>query len=337
MSRDRAGQRSPTTLSDLLERHKTGAVLGGFRSQSGRVVMAERARIRATRTIAVVNQKGGCGKTTTAINLAAFLAKNHRKTLVVDMDPQGHATLGLHRGADSRMETMYDVFSREVNGCRKPLCDVTRSIHENLDLAPADIRLSAVPDMLAGAADREMMLAGVLAGTIGLYDYVIIDCPPNVGPLTFNALSTAREVIIPLDPSFFALHGLGKLLETLDLLSKRTGHCVTYRALVTLYSGRTQFARDVVGEIHRHLGGRYFNTMIRRSVKLAEAASHGVPIARYCRDCAGFEDYQSLTAEVLRMEDAESDDRTERRWCKGWRNGRALAGCCRQGTSRERS
>jgi chromosome partitioning protein len=268
-----------------------------------------RAKIRVTRIIAVVNQKGGCGKTTTAINLAAFLARNRRKTLVVDMDPQGHATLGLQRAADSPMETMYDVFSRQVNGCRKPLWDVTRSISENLDLAPADIRLSAVPEMLAAVADREMLLAGVLADTKNLYDYVIIDCPPNVGPLTFNALSTAREVIIPLDPSFFALHGLGKLLETLDLLSKRRGHYVTSRALVTLYSGRTQFARDVVTEIYRHLGGRYFNTIIRRSVKLAEAASHGVPIARYCRDCAGFEDYQSLTAEVLRMEGAESDAR----------------------------
>jgi chromosome partitioning protein len=269
-----------------------------------------RARIRSTRIIAVVNQKGGCGKTTTAINLGAFLARNHRKTLVVDMDPQGHATLGLQRTAHSGMETMYDVFFGRVNGCRKRLFDVIRSIAENLDLAPADIRLSAVPEMLAAVADREMMLAGVLAQTKALYDYVIIDCPPNVGPLTFNALITAREVIIPLDPSFFALHGLGKLLETLDLLSKKRGHSVTFRALVTLYSGRTQFARDVVADIHRHLGGRHFDTIIRRSVKLAEAASHGVPISRYCRDCAGFDDYQSLTAEVLRMEGAESDARS---------------------------
>lgn len=317
MSPERAGRRPPTTLKDLLERHKTGAVLNGFRSQ-GRVIATAgagtaacygRERIRATRIIAVVNQKGGCGKTTTAINLAAFLARNRRKTIVIDMDPQGHATLGLQRVADSGMETMYDVFSGQVHGCRKSLCDVTRSIAENLDLAPADIRLSAVPEMLAAVADREMMLAGVLADTQALYDYVIIDCPPNVGALTFNALISAREVIIPMDPSFFALHGLGKLLETLDRLSTRRGHSVTSRVLVTLYSGRVQFARDVVADIYRHLGGRYFNTMIRRSVKLAEAASHGVPISRYCRDCAGFEDYQSLTAEVLRMEGAESDAR----------------------------
>jgi chromosome partitioning protein len=253
-----------------------------------------------------VNQKGGCGKTTTTINLAAFLARNGRRTLVVDMDPQGHATLGLFRAADSLTRTMYDVFLKGLDGRRKHLHHITRTIELNLDLAPADIRLSAVPEMLRAVPDRDQLLARCVGDMKGRYDYVIIDCPPNVGLLTFNALRVAREVIIPLDPSFFSLHGLGKLLETLDVLTKKAGHAVTFRALVTMYSGRTRFAKDVVAEIRRHLFGRHFNTVIRRSLKLAEAASHGVPISRYCSACAGFKDYESLTAEVLTMEGALS-------------------------------
>jgi len=254
------------------------------------------------RTIAVVNQKGGCGKTTTAINLSGFLAVARRRVLLVDMDPQGHATLGLLTDAIQPSKTMYDVFVGENGKPRTSLSDITRSVVDNLDVAPADIRLSAAPDHVAMVLGREDILARCLDEIQDQYDYAIIDCPPSVSLLTFNALNACSEAIVPMDPSFFSLHGIGKLLETLDVLAKKNRREIVARVLVTLYSGRSQFARDVVDEVHRHMSGRHFDTMIRHSVKLAEAASHGQPIANYCRKCAGFTDYRALAAEVMQQE-----------------------------------
>lgn len=254
------------------------------------------------RTIAVVNQKGGCGKTITSINLAAFLASEQKRVLLVDMDPQGHATLGVLSGSVGSSPSMYAVFMTEPGGQPTRLRDITRSVRENLDVAPSDIRLSAVPERLAGVDGRETVLAENLAEVSGRYDFAIVDCPPNVGRLTFNALRACSEAIVPMDPSFFSLHGLGKLLETFDVLEKRTGHRITPRVLLTLYSGRTPFVRAIVNEIRSHLSGRHFDTIIRYSVKLAEAASHGLPITHYARYCAGYEDYRALTAEVLQLD-----------------------------------
>ena len=207
------------------------------------------------RAIAIVNQKGGCGKTTTAINLAGFLASRRRRTLVVDMDPQGHATLGLLRDAQPS-RTMYDVFVHHRRDRETRLGDITRRIGEHLDLAPADILLSMVPETQSGQNGRERILAEVLDEVRPRYDYVLVDCPPHVGLLTFNALYACTEAIVPVDPSFFSLHGIGKLLETIDVLVKETGHEISARALVTLYCGRSQFARDVVDDIRRNLSGR---------------------------------------------------------------------------------
>ena len=259
------------------------------------------------RTIAVVNQKGGCGKTITSINLAAFLARARRRVLVVDMDPQGHATLGLVSGRVESSRTMHDVFLAKADQ-RTGLRDIICKAHQNLDVAPADILLSTVPETLAGTPGREDILAGALAELEGSYDYIIIDCPPNVGLLTFNALKACSEAIIPMDPSFFSLHGVGKLLETFDMLAKDAGHEITPRVLVTLFLARSPFVKAVVEEIHNHLPGQYFETVIRHSVKLSEAASHGVPIVDYCRHCAGFEDYQALAAEVLQNGEGTSPE-----------------------------
>jgi chromosome partitioning protein len=256
------------------------------------------------RTIAVVNQKGGCGKTITSINLSAFLAREQRRVLLVDMDPQGHATLGLLAEGVQPSRTMYEVFLRDAGRQPTGLGDVILTVRENLDVAPADILLSAISETLAGLVGREDILSDAIASVQGHYDYVVVDCPPNVGLLTFNALKACSEAIVPMDPSFFSLHGLGKLLETIDVLAKETDHHIAARVLVTLYSGRSPFPKAVVDEIRRHLDGRYFDTVIRYSVKLAEAASHGVPIAHYCRRCAGFDDYQALAAEVLQQEAA---------------------------------
>ena len=254
------------------------------------------------RTIAVVNQKGGCGKTITSINLSAFLACARRRVLVVDMDPQGHATLGLLAGAAAPAKTMYEVFSRHADRQPADLHDVILPVRENLDVAPADILLSAIPEMLAGLIGREDILSDVLDGVRDEYDYIVVDCPPNVGLLTFNALKACSEALVPMDPSFFALHGIGKLLETFDVLARVAEHRVDARVLITLYPGRALFVKAVVEEIRRHLGGQVFETVVRYSVKLGEAASHGLPIVHYCRRSAGFDDYQALAAEVLRQE-----------------------------------
>ena len=252
------------------------------------------------RTIAVVNQKGGCGKTITSINLSAFLACAQQRVLLVDMDPQGHASLGLlANDPDRPAKTMYEVLSRRRDREPTALRDVIVSALDNLDVAPADVLLSAIPEMLAGVAGREDMLSDALGEVRGDYDYVIVDCPPNVGLLTFNALKACSEAIVPMDPSFFSLHGIAKLLETFDVLAQKSDHHIDARVLVTLYPGRAAFVKAVVDELRRHLDGRYFETVIRYSIKLAEAASHGVPITRYCRHCVGFDDYQALAAEVL--------------------------------------
>ena len=256
------------------------------------------------RTIAVVNQKGGCGKTITSINVSAFLALAERRVLLVDMDPQGHSTLGLSAGGVGAIRTMYDVFLRETRSPHTTIADITRSVGENFDLAPGDIRLSAIPEALAGIPGRENILTRAFADLPGRYDYVIVDCPPNVGLLTFNALKACTEALIPMDPSFFSLHGMGKLFETFELLERETGHRISPRVLVTLYSSRTTFMKAVLEEVHSHLAGQHFATVVRQSVKLAEAASHGLPISQYAKRSAGFEDYQALASEILQQEAA---------------------------------
>jgi chromosome partitioning protein len=255
------------------------------------------------RTIAVVNQKGGCGKTITAINVAAFLAKRRRRVLLVDMDPQGHATLGLRADPIPPGRTVSEVLLRESSRGSPGLSDVRQSIFPGLDLVPADIVLSGVPDRLSAVSGREYRLTRALEAVRGTYHYVIVDCPPSVGLLTFNALLACSEAIIPLDPSFFALHGIGKVMETLDLLERRASHHIEPRALITLYTGRVDFAREVVADIRKHLPDRVFDTIVRYSIKLAEAASHGLPIVDYCRRCVGYDDYWNVTAEILRQEE----------------------------------
>ncbi len=255
------------------------------------------------RAIAVVNQKGGCGKTTTAINLAAFLARADRRTLVVDMDPQGHATLGLVSKADDLSATVYDALVARLAGRPASLDDVMLAVGTNLDLVPSNILLSALPEISVSVPGRETLLSGLVDAVRERYDYLIVDCPPGVGILTFNALMACTEAIVPIEPGFFSLHGIAKMLETFDLLARDAGHVVAPRALMTMYCGRTRFAREVGEEIRHHLEGRCYHTVIRHSVKLAEAASHALPIVEYCRHCVGFDDYALLCAEVLQAEE----------------------------------
>ncbi len=250
------------------------------------------------RTIAIVNQKGGCGKTTTTVNLAGCLVDGGASVLVIDMDPQAHSTLALGMDPEELDENLYEVLA-EPQGADK-LDRILVAIDDNLDLAPSGIVLSALEQKLAGerAERRTERLADAVATLPNEYDFVLIDCPPNVGLLTFNALRVAREVIVPLETSFFAIQGVQKLLETIGLLADRIGHELTVRILPTLYDGRTRYSRETLTEIRDLFKDVCFDTVIRTNVKLREAARRGLPISGYSPSSNGARDYGSLAVEL---------------------------------------
>jgi len=250
------------------------------------------------RTIAIVNQKGGCGKTTSVVNLAGCLAADGARVLVVDMDPQAHATLALGIDPDALEENLFDVLVDP--GSPEPLDRICLEVADRIDLAPSGIVLSALEQKLVAeqAADRTERLADALSGVDGRYDYTLIDCPPNVGLLTFNALRAAREVIVPLETSFFAIQGVQKLLETIGLLSDRIAHELSVRILPTLFDGRTRYARETLAEIRELFKEICFDTVIRQNVKLREAARRGSPIVTFARSANGALDYSALAVEI---------------------------------------
>jgi chromosome partitioning protein len=260
------------------------------------------------RCIAVMNQKGGCGKTTTVVSLAGCLAAEGHAVLVVDMDPQAHATLGLGVDPEEVDENLYDVLS-EPEGAGARLGQVIVEAAENLDVAPSGVILSALEQKLTaeGARGRTERLAAALAKLDKSYDFALIDCPPNVGILTFNALRAASEVIIPLETSYFSMHGVAKLLETIALLEDRIGHSLKIRILPTLFDGRTRFAKRALAEIRETYKDLVFDSVIRSNVRLREAAQRGVPIAKLDRRSYGFVDYMSLALEVLYDREEEEE------------------------------
>ena len=253
------------------------------------------------RTIAIVNQKGGCGKTTTTVNLAGCLADTGDRVLIVDMDPQAHATLALGIDPETLDENLYEILIEPVGSPESEQIErVIRPWSETLHVAPSGIVLSALEQRLTAdrAEHRTERLSAALETVADRYDWCLIDCPPNVGVLTFNALRAASEVIVPLETSEFAIHGVEKLLETIALLSDRIQHDLRVRLLPTLYDGRTRYARDTLAEIRALFGDLCFDTVIRSNIKLREAAAKGQPIHTLARTANGTLDYRALATEV---------------------------------------
>ena len=251
------------------------------------------------RIIAIANQKGGCGKTTTAINLAAALASTGKKILLVDCDPQSHATMGLDKNPSELEKSMYNVITPKEDECL-PLEDVIVSVKDNFDLAPSSVILSAVEQELSGVDGREDMLCNALQSVKTSYDYIIIDCPPSIGLLCFNALRACEEVIIPIDMSLFSLRGVAKLMELVVLLKDKLDHDIQSRALITMYDYRTKYSRRVLEKVKDEFGENVFETVIRYNIRLRETVDYGLPISDYDKHAIGSKDYEDLAEEVIR-------------------------------------
>jgi len=249
------------------------------------------------RTIALINQKGGCGKTTCSLNLAACLAHIGQRTLLVDMDPQGHCAVGL-AVPDAQISTsIYDVLRQP--GGTTTIKDITWQIAGNFDLAPSGIGLAALETELHDVPGRQDRLADALHRVAQDYDYCIIDCPPNVGLLTFNAMRACQEVVIPVETGYFSLHGLARQLELIDALRKQCNQEIRVRILATLYDIRTKLAREVLAELREQFSALLMEATINFNTKLKEAASFGQPITEYDPASKGFKDFLKLAKELM--------------------------------------
>jgi chromosome partitioning protein len=251
------------------------------------------------RTIAIINQKGGCGKTTTSINLAACLARLGHKTLLVDMDPQGHCGVGLAVPEEQIERTIYDSMIEPADGKVAKVADVVWQIASDFDLAPSNLKLAAFEQVFAGRPGREDRLSAALNTVKDNYGWCIIDCPPSVGLITFNALRACDEVIVPVETGYFSLHGLTKMMETLEMLRERCDKDVVIRVLPTLYDTRTKLAREVLSELRGKFREYLMESTVNFNTKLKEAASFGQPITEYDPGSRGYKDFVNLARELM--------------------------------------
>lgn len=246
--------------------------------------------------IAFANQKGGVGKTTTAINVAASLAVSEFKTLLVDLDPQSNATIGLSEMFVPNGTTIYDVLIRE-----KPMSKgIRKTVLEYLDLVPSTHDLVGAEIELVGMLAREYRLRDCIKRQVKKYDYVLLDCPPSLGLLTLNALSSSDSVLIPIQCEYFALEGLSQLLQTIRLVQRHLNTKLDIEGvLITMYDGRLNLSKQVEKEVRQYFNGKTFKTVIRRNVRLGEAPSFGKPILLYEANSPGAQDYLTLVQEML--------------------------------------
>jgi chromosome partitioning protein len=250
------------------------------------------------RIISITNQKGGCGKTTTAVNLAASLATNKRRVLLIDLDPQAHATLGLNVKADM---SIYNVLSKITNK-KANLDQIVKNVGENFDIAPSSMVLSTLEQELAGEIGRESRLWDIINQFKGKYDYILIDCPPNLGILTINAIRAAQEIIVPVEASRFSLEGLSQLTAIVSLVRDRLNHPVTNKVLVTNFDSRLRHSFKMLEKIKSDFKSLMFDTIIHVNVKLKEAQNEGTFIFNFDKYCRGAKDYFSLAREIITQE-----------------------------------
>ncbi len=248
------------------------------------------------KTIAIANQKGGVGKTTTTINLSAALAELGNNVLVIDIDPQGNTTSGLGINKKKLKATVYDLILDEVK-----LNDVlTKSVVDRVTVVPSDVDLAGAEIELIGVDEKEFLLKKIVDPVRDKYDFIIIDCPPSLNTLTVNAMTTADSIIVPIQCEYYALEGLSQLVHTIDLVQKRLNPELQIEGIVfTMYDSRTNLSVQVVENVQKNLKQFIYKTMIPRNVRLAEAPSHGLPITVYDPKSSGAESYRSLAKEVV--------------------------------------
>ena len=252
------------------------------------------------RIIAITNQKGGVGKTTTSINLSAALAAKGKKVLVIDTDPQGNTTSGY--GIDKN-ELDYSVYDLMLGECSVHDC-IIKNVIENVSLIPSNVDLSAVETELIGTEQKEYILKKEIDYVKDMYDFIIIDCPPSLSMLTINSMTTANSVIVPIQCEYYALEGLSDLLHTINLVQERLNPDLNMEGVVfTMYDSRTNLSNQVVENVKEYLGQNVYKTVIPRNVRLAEAPSHGQPINIYDPKSAGAEAYAMLADEVIKRKD----------------------------------
>ncbi len=253
-----------------------------------------------TKIICIANQKGGVGKTTTAVNLGASLAVAEKKTLLVDMDPQGNAGSGVGVDKDALRENIYHALINDAD----PLAAVKKTLLPGLDILPSTDDLAGAELELVSLPDRELRLTRVLAPLVDSYEYILIDCPPSLGLLTLNAMVAAGSVLVPLQCEFYAMEGLSKIVKTIRLVKKALNPSLAIEGiLLTMFDGRNNLSRQVSEEIRQHFGETAFRTVIPRNVRLSEAPSHGKPILLYDITSRGAASYLELAKELIEREE----------------------------------